>query len=76
MPNLVRIGPTVWISIPYTQTNTDSPLYIRFVKEGATKKVSPFMMPLEPIYNKHFGFNDRNVFLNTAKRFKQLINFK
>ncbi len=22
MPNLVRIGPTVWISIPNTQTNT------------------------------------------------------
>ncbi len=28
-------------------------------KECATKKVSPFMMPLEPIYNKHFGFNEQ-----------------
>jgi len=33
MPNLVRIGPTVWISIPDTQTHKhthpDSTLYIR-----------------------------------------------
>jgi hypothetical protein len=31
MPNLVRIGPTVWISIPdtHTHTHTDSTLYIR-----------------------------------------------
>ncbi len=32
IPNLVRIGPTVCISITdtHTQTHTDSPLYIRY----------------------------------------------
>ncbi len=29
MPNLVRIGPTVWISIPDTHTHKNSTLYIR-----------------------------------------------
>jgi hypothetical protein len=31
IPNLVRIGPTVCISILDTQTHTDSPLYIRYI---------------------------------------------
>jgi hypothetical protein len=30
IPNLVRIGPTVCISILDTHTHTDSPLYIRY----------------------------------------------
>jgi hypothetical protein len=30
--------------------------------EGASKKVLQFFMPLEPIYNKNFSFNEQNAY--------------
>jgi hypothetical protein len=33
------------------------------IKEGDSKKVLPFKMPLEPIYIKNFCFNDQKCIL-------------
>jgi hypothetical protein len=33
------------------------------IKEGASKKVLPLKMPLEPICNKNFCFNDKKCIL-------------
>ncbi len=37
-------------------------LTFSFIIEGASKKVPQFLMPLEPIYNKNFCFNEQNVY--------------
>ncbi len=39
--------------------------------EGASKKVSQFLMPLEPIYNKNFVLINNMFITNTAIRFEQ-----
>jgi hypothetical protein len=40
--------------------------------EGTTEKVLQFIMPLESIYNRNFGFiKQKNVFLNTTESFMQ-----
>ncbi len=36
--------------------------YIIIYKEGPSKKVLQFFMPLEPIYNKNFCFDEHNVY--------------
>jgi hypothetical protein len=40
--------------------------------EGTTEKVLQFLMPLELIYSRNFGFiEQKNVFLNPTESFKQ-----
>jgi hypothetical protein len=42
------------------------------IEEGITEKVLQFMMPLKSIYSQNIGFvEQKNVFLNTKKRFKE-----
>jgi hypothetical protein len=38
-------------------------LTFSFIIEGASKKVSQFLMPLEPIYNKKNCFNEQKYLL-------------
>ncbi len=37
-------------------------LHFSFIIEGALKKVSQFLMPLEPIYNQNVCFYEQNVY--------------
>jgi hypothetical protein len=39
--------------------------------EGTTENVMQFIMPLKSIYNKNFGFIEKNVFMKITERFKQ-----
>jgi hypothetical protein len=36
--------------------------------EGTSKKVLQFLMPLEPIYNKNFYFNELNVYYEHCRK--------
>jgi len=51
-------------------------LTFSFVIVGTSKKVLQFLMPLEPIYNKNFCFNEQNVYYehcyNFAKSFQNV----
>jgi hypothetical protein len=38
---------------------------------GTTEKALQFKMPLKSIYNRNFGFIEKNVFLNTAESFSR-----
>ncbi len=55
MPNLVMIGPTVWISIPdththtHTHTNPDSTLYIRFLGQH---RILPYLF-VKTLFDGH-----------------------
>jgi len=42
-----------------------------FIKEGATEKVSKFIMPLDLIFNKNIFFHEqKSIFLNIAESLK------
>ncbi len=44
---------------------------LSLIIEGATEKVSQFIMLIKLILNKTFDFNEQNFFLGIAERFKQ-----
>ncbi len=39
--------------------------------EGTTEKVLKFLTPIMSIFNQNLGFNQKNVFFDTAERSKQ-----
>jgi hypothetical protein len=47
---------------------TDSFFKFSFIIEGTSKKVLQFLMPLEPIYNKNFYFNELNVYYEQCRK--------
>jgi len=44
---------------------------LSLIIEGATEKVSQFIMLIKLILNKTFDFNEQNFFLSMAERIKQ-----
>jgi hypothetical protein len=47
-------------------------LYISLITDGATEKVLQFMIPLKSVYNKNFGFIQKNYLLKNYRKVKTI----